>query len=80
MKPVLYIFSGILIHMLYIDSIFIYETKVADKCFVKYEKNEVKSRKCLERLNSASHRYKGKYFNLVSALSYQKISLMWSME
>ncbi len=81
MKALLYILSGVVVHMLYLDSIFIYEMKKADKCFVKYDEvDEKKATDCLLHLNSASQRYKGKYFGIDSALKYEKIVTKWKMQ
>jgi hypothetical protein len=67
--------------MLYLDGIFIYEMKRADKCFVENVfVNEEKSQECLERLNSVGQRYKGKYFGINTALSYKRIVTKWKME
>lgn len=71
---------GVLLHMLYLDGIFVYEHKLADKCFTENDDTRPEiSQACLERLNDMS-RYKGKYFNIAQALTYKKIFAKWNME
>lgn len=81
MKIVLAILSGVVLHMLYLDSIFTYEMHRADKCFVENDEvNPKKSQECLERLNSAGMYYKGKYFDIASLFKYKKIVPTWTMQ
>lgn len=81
MKYLMVFLAGVLGHMLYLDGIFVYEMKRADKCFVENdEANPNESQACLERLNSAASHYKGKYFDIASLLSYKRIITTWKMQ
>jgi hypothetical protein len=81
MKVISLVLLGAILHMLYLDGIFIYEMKRADKCFVENDFiNDEKAQECLERLNNAGRLYKGKYFGINSALNYKRIVTKWKME
>lgn len=84
-KIILCLCLGWIIHMLYIDFIFIYQINYINNCpelnIKDYNKTHPNDVKCMEYGNSIDNNFKLKYFNIANLIKWKNVQLgEWSMQ
>lgn len=74
MKKILIgILIGWILHMLYFDSIIIYQHKLIEKCPENEILDETGTSQCLKNANNIYDKFYSKYFGIYYLLTYKKV-------